>query len=138
MIHQPPVSEVPTSIKPLEKIAVPTYSQDVNSSQFPLEEEQLPGVFQGMMLNWPTIWNSSEVETRCQQQKENNNERAISCTCTKCGRKVYTKANTDIFSPDSPSWVTGEGWYASCVCGQVDQWTWRQMVKNDDQGTEPY
>ena len=36
----------------------------------------------------------------------------------------------DIFAPDSPDWVTGEGWYASCDCGQLEQWTWRQTTKS--------
>ena len=45
--------------------SVPAYSQDVNSTQSPSKEYQLLGVFQVMMLNWPTTWDSSQVEKRC-------------------------------------------------------------------------
>ena len=34
----------------------PTYSQDVNSTESPSEEYQLPGAFQVMVLNWPAAW----------------------------------------------------------------------------------
>ena len=83
-----------------------------------------------MVLNWPTVWDSSQVEVRCQQQKECGNAKALSCTCTKCGRRLYTKANTDIFAADSPEWVTGEGWYATCDCGQLEQWAWIHTAKS--------
>ena len=99
---------------------------------FPSEEYQLPGVFQVMMLHWPTIWDSSlhQVENRCQQQKERGNAQALSCTCTNCERRLYTKANMEICAADSPDWVTGEGWYAICQCGQLEQWTWIHIIKN--------
>ena len=74
-----------------------TYSQDVNSTESPSEEYQLPGAFQVMVLNWPTVWDSRQVEVRCQQHKECGNAKALACACTKCGRGLYTKANTDIF-----------------------------------------
>ena len=83
-----------------------------------------------MMLNWPTIWDSSQVEQRCQQHKECGKSTALSCTCTQCGRRLYTNANTDIFAPDSPDWVASEGWYAVCDCGQLEQWTLRQATKS--------
>ena len=126
-----PSSEIKTdTIASKERPSVPVLSQDVNSTNPPSEEYQLIGVFQVMMLNWPTTWDSSQVEARCQQQKKCGNAKALSCICTKCGRRCYTKANTDILAADSPDWVTGEGWYAICECGQLEQWTWRHTMKN--------
>ena len=73
------------------------YPQDVKSTASPSEEYQILGSFQAMVLNWPAVWDSSQVEPRCRQQKECGNAIALSCTCAKCGRRLYTKANLDIF-----------------------------------------
>ena len=73
------------------------YSQDVNSTASPSEEYQILGSFQAMVLNWPTVWDSSQVEPRCRQQKECGNAKALSCPCAKCSRRLYTKASLDFF-----------------------------------------